>query len=146
VGCTSTGIAAEICYNLVLNGYSDWYLPSKDELNLMYFSLKMQGFGSFASNYNWCSSELSNYNAYDQSFTNGFQNNSPKLITCNVRAIRTFSVPPQFVCGTSNVTDYDGNIYNTVGISAQCWIQQNLKAIHYSNGTAVVYSPSGWLP
>ena len=41
-----------------------------------------------------------------------------------------------FVCGQT-VTDYDGNVYNTVQIGNQCWMQQNMKATHYHDGTAI---------
>jgi len=36
------------------------------------------------------------------------------------------------------VTDYDGNVYNTVYIGGQCWIDENLKVIHYNNGEPIV--------
>lgn len=32
------------------------------------------------------------------------------------------------------VTDYDGNVYNTVAIGSQTWMKENLRVIHYSNG------------
>ena len=38
---------------------------------------------------------------------------------------------------TPIVTDYDGNVYNTVQIGSQCWLKENLRAIHYSNGDAI---------
>ncbi len=88
-GCITADIAARICNDLVLNGYSDWFLPSKDELNQMY--LHKDAIGGFASEHYWSSSEYSANNAWYQSFANG---DSGAIIkpqpNYHVRAVRTF--------------------------------------------------------
>jgi len=44
------------------------------------------------------------------------------------------------------VTDYDGNIYQTVQIGDQCWMAENLKVTHYRNGNSIpsVTDYSAW--
>lgn len=37
----------------------------------------------------------------------------------------------------STMTDYDGNVYNTVQIGSQCWMKENLRTKHYSEGTSL---------
>jgi hypothetical protein len=88
-GCNTAGIAARLCNNLTLNGYSDWYLPSKDELNMLYMNHHL--IGGFAADYYWSSSHNSPINAWLQTFGFGFQNNFSKNNICRVRAVRSFS-------------------------------------------------------
>ncbi len=91
-----TAPAALICNNKELNGYDDWFLPSQDELNLMYENLYLQELGNFddtlASSYYWTSSEYNANNAYYQYFYNGAKISTNKESAENkVRAIRKFS-------------------------------------------------------
>ena len=44
--------------------------------------------------------------------------------------------------GMPTVTDYDGNVYNTVQIGNQCWMRENLRTTHYADGTDVVAGTS----
>ena len=82
--------AAKLCSDLVLNGYSDWYLPSKDELNKLYINQALVG--GFANNYYWSSTEIGNFYAWFQYFNNGFQDvyGFKKLSLLYVRAVRAF--------------------------------------------------------
>ena len=87
-GCPTAGIAARLCGDLVLGGYSDWYLPSKDELNKLY--INRVAVGGFSSNYYWSSSENFGNYAWGQYFNDGFQYPNDKLISYYVRAVRAF--------------------------------------------------------
>ena len=97
-GCSqSSGIAAEICNNSIAQGFSDWFLPSKDELSQMYqnkaiieASAISNGGSAFATYYYWSSSEFDFYNAWEQYFSDGYQSINYKFSTYNIRAVRTF--------------------------------------------------------
>jgi hypothetical protein len=87
--CSTVEIAAKLCVDLVLGGYSDWYLPSKDELNKLY--INRAAIGGFANGYYWSSTEFGVYHAWSQNFNNGTQANYVnKNGTYYVRAIRAF--------------------------------------------------------
>jgi hypothetical protein len=83
------GTAAELCDTLVLNGYSDWFLPSKDELDLLYKQSEYVGGFNTVNTY-WSSSESSISNAWAQCFLDGSQNSYQKICTYSVRAIRAY--------------------------------------------------------
>jgi hypothetical protein len=90
---TSQGVgsyAAKLCYDLVLGGYDDWYLPSKDELGKLYAN-KIE-IGGFYDTYYWSSSEINSNNASWRYFGGGLHivpsDNKSELF--HVRAIRSF--------------------------------------------------------
>jgi hypothetical protein len=87
-GCSTTGIAAYICLHLELNGYTDWYLPTKDEQYQMY--LQRAKIGGFANALYWCSSEFNQYGLYSYDFTDGSVQGPAKNSPLYVRAIRAF--------------------------------------------------------
>lgn len=93
--------AAEVCdgYSVTVGGalYDDWYLPSRDELNLMYRNigqgnaLGLGNIGNFADRVYWSSTEgAGSYGAWVQLFLYGTQRSTGKWATFNVRAVRAF--------------------------------------------------------
>ena len=89
-GCTISGTAADICANLTLGGYSDWFLPSRDELKRMWYKLHIKGLGSFLNSHYWSSTEESSNRAWNVEFDNGYPFWFNKHNTYAVRAIRAF--------------------------------------------------------
>jgi len=93
-GCTTVGIGAELCKSLVLNTYSDWYLPSIDELVVLMNN--EAAIGGFTSNIYLSSTEnnTGTFNAknfyYGSDIVNKVQYGGQKINTGHVRPIRTF--------------------------------------------------------
>ena len=88
--------AARLCdiltYTFGNKTYDDWFLPSKDELNLMYLNLFSNGLGGFTRYNYWSSSEdgSSAGNACGQYFGDGSQGFGHRNSLTRVRPVRAF--------------------------------------------------------
>jgi hypothetical protein len=89
-GAAATSYVAGIARAYRGGGYTDWYLPSKDELHKLYINRVAIG-GFFTQKY-WSSSALHYgiHSAWDQDFINGSTNGDYNDSRYRVRAVRTF--------------------------------------------------------
>ncbi|MDR0706730.1 MAG: DUF1566 domain-containing protein [Treponema sp.] len=71
-------------------GYSDWYLPSKEELNFIYMNLQKSGIQNLGSDWYWSSSQDGTILRGIQNFSSGNQGGTEKNKTYSVRAARSF--------------------------------------------------------
>jgi hypothetical protein len=94
-----TNSAAQLCLNLSSDGYSDWYLPSIDELSLLWqnrFNVNnaMNGMSGVTQipqlAYFWSSGEYSISEAWVFLFDVGYAGGISKLNSYQIRAIRKF--------------------------------------------------------
>jgi len=101
IGDDGNDYAAQICNDLQITEggvtYGDWYLPSKEESNIMYLNKATinatavpNGGGSFAFGFYWNSTEFDHNYAWAQNFGSGEQNLGNKYATDRVRAVRAF--------------------------------------------------------
>jgi hypothetical protein len=88
------GTAAQLCDALEFGGYNDWFLPSQDELDLMYKNLKQRGLGNFLNSEYWSSSYDSSralgHTSWGQNFSNGSKAYMWQDKAASVRAVRQF--------------------------------------------------------
>jgi hypothetical protein len=91
-GCNDPGFAAKLCDDLDYGGQIDWFLPSLDELYLMYHNLHINFLGNFyTSTSYWSSSELFDTDALILDFGfGGLYDIDRKNKLYYVRAIRAY--------------------------------------------------------
>jgi len=84
--------AAKACDSYINGGKTDWFLPSKDELNEMYKQKNLfTNFGTGNVSARYCSSSQYDYmDAWYQTFNDGQQSSISKTFVSSVRAIRAF--------------------------------------------------------
>ena len=90
------GKAAQRCASLTIGEYSDWYLPSRDELHFLYnFFKERNEIDGFHNADYWSSTQHEEenepeYGAWYLNFGNGHQGVSNMNKSMRVRAIRTY--------------------------------------------------------
>ena len=82
------GYAAYLCDTLTLNGFSDWYLPSREELRKIRYN--RNAIGGFSFGIYWSSSEVSESSAWFCDFLSGMPDYFSKENKYSVRAVRKF--------------------------------------------------------
>ncbi len=93
-----TSSAAKLCLDLVSGGQSDWYLPSIQELNMLwnnYFTVarvlsQISGATQLSNSYYWSSSEDDDDGAWGFTFNYGYTDGHVKNDALYVRAVRAF--------------------------------------------------------
>lgn len=83
--------AARLCDDLDRHGKTDWYLPAKDELDVLYENkadIDAAASENFTTSYYWSSTEYNTHYAWRQYFYNGSQNYYRKSYYDAVRCVR----------------------------------------------------------
>ena len=96
--CSSAGTAVDICANSSLNGYTDWFLPSKDEMTAIYNNKAAVNATSSVNGGTtidesilyWSSTQSSADKAFGFYFFNDVSEATLKLNVFSVRAVRAF--------------------------------------------------------
>lgn len=104
IGDNGSNYAARMCNELKIvedgKTYGDWYLPAKEELNLLYLNrlvidatAQANGGGVFKTASGaayWSSTEVSSTNAWRHRFDTGLVTSTDKDTGANIRAVRSF--------------------------------------------------------
>lgn len=89
--CTQSNIAAKYCFDYSDSGFSDWFLPSREELKYIYLNLKSKGYGALDGTFYFSSTEQSSVGQWHIVMSSGSFSVGNKHGTANVRPVRKFN-------------------------------------------------------
>jgi len=152
--CATRPISASLCSTLNLSGYTDWYLPSRDELSQMYYYRNTIGRFTNDSVGYWSSSEIESTTARYIPFTTGTVTSGTKSITKHTRPIRTYIINRpmidtyqhwigEFYGGgiifylTPGTNTQHGLIMSTSDITNDSGVQWGCEGTNITTGTAI---------
>ncbi|MCX6183902.1 MAG: T9SS type A sorting domain-containing protein [Flavobacterium sp.] len=135
-GCNGGFINTATAFNI--NGNTNWFIPSKDELNLMYSTLKLNNLGNFQNVPYWTSSPASygscgiNGGAWVQNFTNGTQYSDARSGyqgAGNLRLVRQFATgtPISTYLWSTGATTASINVTPTT--TTQYWVDVTTNGV-----------------
>jgi len=91
IGAQDWSTAMTACDQLDLNGYNDWRLPTREELDTVYTILKLNGKGDFEDGSYWSSTEYNSFYAWRKNFKTGrVDRRGNKTKKQFVRAVRDY--------------------------------------------------------
>jgi hypothetical protein len=155
---TSTTSAAAYCRSLTINTYSDWFLPSRDELNQLNIQKTIAGYGAFTGA--WTSTESNLSNGYMYPFVvNASVTSFPKSATESAIPVRMFSAGVNKYPETSEIVRYGsplptqrigndavygGGLDGNVTISVNTSLSGDMYYNNLTINSGIVLNPNGF--
>jgi hypothetical protein len=96
-GCAALNTPARLCNDAIINGLSDWVLPSKDDFQAIYQNIHLAGLGGFINNNGsqwnryWTSSQINSNLVWAHDFTPYYQQIVLKSDQAKIRPVRQFA-------------------------------------------------------
>ena len=135
--CATTGIPSRLADAATAGGFTDWFIPSADELALMYSQLKLEGLSNLNGADYWSSTQISDNSAHYQ-WMGGSAGPTDKINALSVRPIRAFNPT---VSATSTTPPTDAGSYSLTPSSlvlANSASLDNYQGVIYESSTITI--------